>query len=255
MADENPYKNPLPPSLTPGHNGWMTDEETNALIGAMWDSSKNAQLRMSQSGAPGPMKDYGYWQAINRAGATTPGRDNPYSSIIADQTRAAQMALMQQMQAQQAGPSVAGLQGAQALGRNAMQASAAMGGSPLAGVRALGVQAGVGAGIAGDAASARSQDYFGSQRGGFGIASGMRGQDMRSAQDQAQAGLGVRGINDQNQLFYTGAGMGLQNANERALLAQYQAYMQAKLQHQKEQQESVGRAINTMGTLGAMGGL
>ena len=255
MPDNNPYKSPLPDTLHNGYNGLMGPEEGAALIGAVMVPEKVAQLRMSQSGAPGPMRDYGYWQALNRAGATAPDRANPYSSLIADQTRGAQQALMQQMQAQQAGPSVAGLQASQAMGRNAMAALGAGGGSPLAGLSALGRQAGIGAGIAGDAAAARSQDYFNAQRGGFGIASGMRGQDLRSAQDQAQSGFGMQGINDQNHLFYTGAGMGLQNANERSMLAQYQAYMQAKLAAEKAQQESVSRGLSIMGTLGGMGGL
>lgn len=229
----------------------------NEGAGSVWTGlAQPAQAALNRMGALGvdpSLRDYAMWQQLNKSGMTAPERGNPYSPIIADQTRAAQTALMQQMQNRMQNQSVAGQMGAQAMGQNAMAASAAMGGGPLASRMAAGRMGTVGGGLMGQAAMGRMQENLGGLGGMFGVATGMRGQSLRSAADQAQAGLGMRGLEDQNRQFYAGAGAGLEEAQNRAKLAYYQMLMQLKQQGERGQQEAVGGAARGAATF--LGGI
>lgn len=205
-------------------------------------------------GANPNIRDYDKLQAMNQGWATAT-RDNPYSMIIANQTRPAQMALLQQMQAQAAGPSVAGAQAQAALGQNASAALGAMGRGPLAARAALAQQAGIGGGIAGDAASARLQEGMNQQRGMFGLASGMRGNDLRAAQDQAQGALAAQALQDQARRFGFGQGMGLEQAQNRAALEYYKMLQQLAMQNEANQLNAVKGAANTGATVMSTAGL
>jgi hypothetical protein len=234
---------------------WQVRKSQGIFPGPVpWPSKdENVAIDMGKSGLPQGVQGGDYWLKLMQQGAMAPARDNPYSSIIANQTRPAQMALIEQMRAQQAGPSVAGLQAQQALGRNAMSASAAMGRGPLGGLGALGQQAGIGGGIAADAASARAQDALGAQRGMYGIASGMRGQDLRSAQDQAQAGLGMRGLDDTARLGYARSGSQFGNQMDQARVEWIKAQQRLALEKEKRQQQAVQRGASTVAPVYAQG--
>lgn len=194
------------------------------------------------------LPNYSQWQGMNQGWANTT-RDNPYSMLIANQTRPAQMALLEQMRAQAAGPSVAGAQGQMALGQNAMSALGAMGRGPLGARAALAQQAGIGGGIAADSAGARLQEGMNQQRGMFGLASGMRGNDLRAAQDQAQGALTAQALQDQARRFGFSQGMGLEQAQNRTALEYYKLLQQLALMNEKGQLDAVKGAANTAATV------
>lgn len=140
---------------------------------------------------------------------------NPYNAGIADQSRAAQLALIQQMRAQQAGPSLAGLQGQRGMAQVGQQALMQGGRAGM-----LGAQ-GASTGMAGDIGQARLAEVMRSQAGMGGVAGGLRGADLRSAEAQAQAGLRAQGINDQRAQFYSQLGATLDQARARQALENF----------------------------------
>lgn len=104
-----------------------------------------------------------------------------------------------QQQAMGQGPSAAGLQLKDALGRNvsAQQALLATGGGPAA-ARSASQQAGaLGGSLAGQAAQARVQEQLGAQGLLSQTLQGARGQDLQRTMAQSDAELRSRGLNDQ----------------------------------------------------------
>lgn len=243
------------PATANSAQGGSVDAVSAGTPGFNLDPSLGAggYLDMAKAGKYGKMPNAGAWNDLFRQMANAPSRDNPYSMLIANQTRPAQMALLEQMKAQAAGPSVAGAQGQMALGQNAMSALGAMGRGPLGARAALAQQAGIGGGIAADAANARLQEGMNQQRGMFGLASGVRGGDLGAAQAQAQAGLGMRGLDVGRQL--AGAQMGSQfdMAQQRNAIEMFKLYQKLQQKIQQDNSEGVQRAFQTGATL--LGGL
>ena len=144
---------------------------------------------------------------------------NPYSAPMADQARAAQLALMQQMEAQRMGPSLAAMQGRQAMGQSTQQAL--MQGA-LGGGRGAMLGAGqAGQGLASDVARARMIEDLKARAGIGGVATGLRGQDIRSAEQQMRAGQQAQGLSDEMARFYASQGSALSEAARGDLLERY----------------------------------
>jgi hypothetical protein len=143
-------------------------------------------------------------------GALAPDRANPYNTGVADQSRAAQLALIQQMRGQMNGPSIANMQGQRAMGAMGQQALMQGGRAGM-----LGAQGGAG-GLAGDVGQARLAEVMRSQAGMGGAAGNLRGGDLRSADAQMQAGLQQRAQDDALRRFYMSGGMQLQNARDQS---------------------------------------
>lgn len=159
----------------------------------------------------------GYQQIAQQArqNAVRQQATNPYNAAVADQSRAGQMALMEQMRAQMNGPSLAGMQGQRALAQSGQQAL-------MQGGRAGMLNAqGAGAGLAGDVGQARLAEVMRAQGGIGGVAGNLRGADLRSADAQAQAGLRAQGLNDQQAMFYGQLGTTLDQARARQALERF----------------------------------
>ena len=121
---------------------------------------------------PTEIKNASMWQGAAQAGANAPDRANPYSATIADQSRPAQLALMQQMRGMQSGPAIANMQGQRAMGQMGQQALMQGGRAGM-----LGAQMGAG-GLAGDMGQARLAEMMRSQAGIGGEAGNLRGGDL-----------------------------------------------------------------------------
>ncbi len=159
----------------------------------------------------------GYQQIAQQArqNAVRQQATNPYNTMVADQSRAGQMALMEQMRAQMNGPSLAAMQGQRALAQSGQQAL-------MQGGRAGMLNAqGAGAGLAGDVGQARLGEVMRAQGGIGGVAGNLRGADLRSADAQAQAGLRAQGLNDQQAMFYSQLGTTLDQARARQALERF----------------------------------
>lgn len=145
------------------------------------------------------------------AGANATGHANPYSNIIANQARPAQEALYAQMRAQQAGPSIAGMQGARAQGQS-LQAALGTGGG-----RGTMMQAGgIGAGLAGDTGAGVLAEQLRMSQGLGNMTAGVRGADLGVSQQESQAGLQQRGLDDAMRQFYATQGASLNDATRNA---------------------------------------
>lgn len=183
-------------------------------------------------------------QPILRAGAAAAPRANPYSTAIANQSRPAQLALLQQMQAQQAGPSLAAMQGARAQGANLQAALGAGGG------RSVMSQAGqVGAGLSASTAQARLAEML---RGSIGLgntATGMRGADLDVAGAQSQAGLQQRGLDDAMRQFYATQGASLSDATRNADLEYYKLMQRLQQRNAAAARQTGKDTAQTAGTV------
>jgi hypothetical protein len=142
--------------------------------------------------------------------------DNPYSSIVANQARPAQEALFSQMQAQQAGPSVAAMQGARAQGQNLQAALGAGGGHAT-----MAQAGGIGAGIAGDTGMGRLAEQLRMSQGLGSMAGGVRGADLGVAGASLQAGLQAQSQVDENSRMYAQLAAQLNEARTRAALENF----------------------------------
>lgn len=180
-----------------GFNPARSGNEAAALVNGM-------QLSRDVRNAP-------EMDAIFRAGANAGPNANPYSTVIADQSRPAQLALMQQMRASMNGPSMANMQGQRAFGASGQQALMQGGRAGM-----LGAQ-NAGAGLAGDLGQARLAEMMRSQAGIGGAAGNLRGGDLRSADAQMQSALRQRQMDEQLRQFYASQGANLDNARQQAL--------------------------------------
>ena len=183
------------------------------------------------------------WQQAARSGANAPLRANPYSSPVADQSRAAQLALINQMRAQQAGPSLAALQGQRGMAQ-AGQQGLMMGGR--AGM--LGAQ-NASTGMAGDIGQARLAEVMRSQAGMGGAAGNLRGADLRSAEAQAQSGIRAQALNDQAAQFYAGLGARGQTAADRVALENDKLNWRLKQAGRETNTREIGNYMNLLASL------
>lgn len=229
-------------SMGGGINPKRSPNEAAAMIGAM-------QLARDVRNAP-------QMDALFRAGAQAPGRANPFSNAIADQSRPAQLALLAQMQQQMQGPSLAGMQGQRAMAQGGQMAlrNAAMGAPARAGMVGA---AQAGAGMAGDVGQARLAEVMRAQAGMGGLASGLRGGDLRTSELAARAGLQQRQQDDALRQFYAQMGGTLQNARDQALanrqITEYQLHAQ---KNARDIQNAMNFANQTASifSMGATGG-
>lgn len=141
-----------------------------------------------------------------------PARANPYDLQAASQSVGAQQALMQQMQAQQAGPSLAGMQGRQGMSQLGQQALMRGGRAGL-----LSAQGG-GQGMAGDIGRARLAEAMKLQAGLGSTAGGVAGRELDTRGAHQQAGLKMRGLDQDAQNFYRQQLTSLTGAQQNALL-------------------------------------
>lgn len=182
------------PTKVTGQTVWT--DPFKGLIPSGADKLAAAGLRSDDTFAR-----YNELMPMLREGAIRGQAANPYNAGIADQSRAAQLALLAQMRGQAAGPSLAAMQGTQAMGQG-LQA-ALRGGGGRAGMVGLGQQ---GAGMAADVARARLAEQMRAQAGMGGLAGGLRGADLRSAQEQVGAGLRAQDLADARARFYAQQG-------------------------------------------------
>lgn len=208
----------------------------------------DAPAKLGAATLAGDIRNAPAMNALYQQGLNAANRANPYSTAIADQSRPAQLALLAQMRAQQAGPSLAGLQGQRAMAQSGQQAlgAAAMG----APGRAAMMQAGqVGAGMAGDMGQARLAEVMRMQAGQGGLAGNLRGADIRSADAQAQAGLAQLRQDEALRQFYARQGASLEDARNQALANRKITEQQLK---NKRQKEEMGIADQQLGMIGSI---
>ena len=152
---------------------------------------------------------------------------NPYNTMVADQSRAGQTALMGQMRAQMNGPSLAGMQGQRALAQSGQQAL-------MQGGRAGMLNAqGAGAGLAGDVGQARLSEMMRAQGGIGGVAGNLRGGDLRSADAQMQSQLQAQRLADERSKFAATRGAALSDAQRNAELEYLKLIQRLKQQNQQ----------------------
>lgn len=141
---------------------------------------------------------------------------NPYSTGVANQSRGAQIALLEQMRAQQAGPSIASMQSQRAMGQNLQGALGAGAG------RGAMLQArNVGAGLAGDTGQAALAEQLRLAGGAGQLVNNMRGADLTVAGQQSQAGLQAQDIADRRARVYAELGRQLAEGRSRSALEGY----------------------------------
>lgn len=174
---------------------------------------------------------------------------NPYDAGMADQTRAAQLALMQQMEAARTGPSLAAMQGQGAMGQSTQQALA-MGAMGQGRGAMLGAgQAGVG--LASDVARARMIEDLKARAGIGGAASQLRGQDISSATQQLRSGQQAQALSDEMARFYASQGTALDRAARDAALEDYK--LRQRILTDEKNRANQGQ-MNTTNTLGSIVG-
>lgn len=210
--------------------------------------SGQIKSKLEQLGYPSEIANQQMWVDRTRAGAQAGPTANPYSRVVADQSRPAQMALLAQMRAQQAGPSIAAMQGARAQGQNLQAALAAGGG------RGTMMQAGrVGGGLAGDTAMGRLAEQLRASQGLGGLSSGIRGGDLGVAGTQAQFGLQQRSLDDAMRQFYAAQGAGLNQSINRNELEQLKLIERLRLQAKQNDMKKADAGANAVAPIAAGG--
>ena len=184
-----------------------------------------------------------HWQDVARAGAVRQQAVNPYNAGVADQSRGAQLALMQQMRGMQSGPSIANMQGQRAMGQMGQQALMQGGRGGM-----LGAQMGA-SGLAGDMGQARLAEMMRSQAGIGGAAGNLRGNDLRSADAQMGAGLQAQGLNDARARFYGGMGANLGIAQDRMGLENLKLTERLKQAGAKSNEDGVNDWMKIVATI------
>lgn len=189
----------------------------------------------------GPFSTQGLYDQAGTAG----NRQTPQFNFgYQDQTRQAQMGLMQQLQAQARGegPSLAQLQlqrGQESAMANAMAMGASQRGANQAGaLRNIGAQqAGIQQGLAADSAALRLQEQMQAQQMLAGLTGQMRGQDIGAAGQQTQFAQSGMQMNDQMVQFYVSQGMSLQDAQMKAKMDLEKLRTEQSLQQMKIEQD------------------
>lgn len=239
------YRYDDPAALQKAHDAW----EAGGRQGPEPQISGGGRVAqdLGFAGFTGKIPNSAYWQQAARTGANAPLRANPYATGIADQSRAAQLALLAQMRAQQAGPSLAGLQTQRALGQSGQQAlgAAAMGNGRAAMLQS----ANVGAGLAGDAGQARLAEVMRMQAGQGGLAGGLRGNDLQSAGYQSQAGNQQLQMDLANRLGYAGLGARQAGVEDNAVLEMLKAIQRGNLNQQQKEVNALKTGAGIFGGL------
>lgn len=200
------------------------------------------------AGMPAGIPNQGMWTDLTQRGANAAPNANPYSSIVANQVRPDQEALYTQMRAQQAGPSLAAMQGTRAQGQNLQAALGAGGGHAT--MRQAG---GIGGGIAGDTGMGQLAEQLRMSQGLGSMSSGVRGADLGVAQDQARSGLQQRGLDDAMRQFYATQGTGLNQTIGRNDLEAYKLQKRMELEGKKKDMEGVNQTAKILGPI--LGGM
>ena len=190
------------PNKKPNTDVTSVNAETIGSVGGLYGGIRPGGVGTGG----GTIRNEQAWQDAMRAGLTAPPRANPYNTQQADQSRAGQLALFQQMQAQRAGPSIAAMQAGGAQGQN-VQAALAAGRGGNVGRMAAGAAGGMGS-AAGQAVLA---EQLRASQGAGGLAGNLRGNDINSANQQSAAVLKQQGMDDALRQFYAqqGAKLGI----------------------------------------------
>lgn len=162
------------------------------------------------------------------AGARREVARNPYDTRVADQSRAAQTALLYQMRNQMNGPSLAAMQGQRGMAQMGQQALMQGGRAGM-----LGAQQGAG-GLAGDIGQARLGEVMRSQAGMGGVAGNLRGGDLRSADAQSQSQLQAQRLEDERARFAATRGAALSDAQRNAELEYLKLLQRLKQRNQAD---------------------
>ena len=187
-------------------------------------------------------------QARAQAGATAAAHANPYSTLVANQARPAQAALYDQMRAQQAGPSLAAMQGARAQGQNVQAALGSGAGRPVM------ARAGqVGAGLAADTGSGVLAEQLRASQGIGSMAAGVRSADLGVANAQSNIGLQQRGLDDTMRQFYGNQGSKLTNTQDRFSLEDFKFINRIKSAGAKANEDEINNYISTVSSLAGGG--
>lgn len=245
FGDNNPGQYSDPKQYQAAYDEWVKAGQNGEPRGPMptLNSHGRATQAMQQNGYPTSIANQGMWSGLTQAGAQAGPRDNPYSAIMANQARPAQEALYAQMQAMQAGPSLAAMQGQRAQGQNLQAALGAGGGRPM-----MARAGGIGAGLAADTGAARlAEQIRGSQAMGS-LASGVRGADLGVAGAQSQAGLQQRGLDDAMKQFYAAQGAGFENTLGRNKLEEYRLHERLRKTGKERDLQAVNTALGVVGT-------
>lgn len=239
------------------HGESLGTQNPSDIFTGLWDRITGRPFQNGSMPAgvmsPNTIPNEQHWQTIARQNAVRQQAANPYDTAIADQSRAGQLALMEQMRAGLDGPSLAAMQGQRAFGQNAQNAlgMAAMGG---ANPRAAMLQAQqVGGGLAGDVGQARLAEVMRQQATLGGAAGNLRGADLRSAEAQMGAGLSAQQIADQRARFYAGMGSDVALASQRNALENYKLQQAMKLRGEKTNADAAQGYMQMLGTLFGMG--
>ena len=196
--------------------------------------------KLTAAGFKPELANSAFWQEAAKRGANAPLSQNPYNAGIADQSRAAQLALMQQMRGQMSGPSIANMQGQRAMGQMGQQALMQGGRAGM-----LGAQMGAG-GLAGDVGQARLAEVMRAQAGMGGAAGNLRGADLNSARAQQSAGAGQLGLDLGNRQAYAGLGAKQTAQEAQAALEMYKAMRRGNIDLRQRQIEGVKNAMGPL---------
>jgi len=221
-----------------GFNPTQTGNEAGALAGSF--------------GLERDIRNAGALNDIYQRGVAAAPRANPYNAQVADQSRASQLALIQQMRGQMNGPSLAGLQGQRGMAQMGQQALMQGGRAGMLGA------AQAAGGLAGDTAQARAAEIMRAQAGMGGAAGNLRGADLRSAEAQSQAALQQRGQDDAMQRFYAQQALQLQNARNQALanreVTRLNLLTKSNTRDMQNMQNMLGYTANMAGGIATGGG-
>ncbi len=211
------------------------------------DLAGQVEDKLRQVEFPSQIRNADFYQGLARAGADAPARQNPYSTVVADQSRPAQLALMAQMRQQMAGPSLAAMQGERAMGAAGQQALMQGGRAGMLGAR------NASAGLAGDVGQARLAEIMRAQAGLGGAAGSLRGADLRSAGAQMGAGFDAQQLADARARFYSGMGANLGVAQDRMGLENLKLNERLKQEGRATNEQGLNDWMNVMASMASMG--
>lgn len=175
----------------------------------------------------------------------------PYETPTADSSRAAQLALMQQMEAQRTGPSLAAMQGRAGLGQMTQQAL--MRGALGQGrVGMLGAQQAA-PGMMSDVARARLAEDLKGQASIGAAAGGLRGRDLQSAEQELKSRQQAQALSDELARFYASQGATLDRAARDAALEDFKLRQRVLLTERNRAQQGQSNTLNTIGSIVGMG--
>lgn len=168
--------------------------------------------------------------------------NNPYSVARANQARGAQQALLAQLAQQQAGPSLASMQGARAQGQSLR---AGLAGGP----QTMGQVSQAGAQVANDTALAALGEQMRMSAGRGQLGGSLRAQDIGVAGDYTQAGLKGRSLDNAMTQHYTGQIQAMREAARREALEQEKLRRRLDVERGAAFDKDIDRAVQTASTV------